>query len=188
IGCGTAPDQLACLRSKTPTELLEVIVPDETATSGAAYGPSVDGYVLPNDILDAFKSGKQNNVPLMIGTNKDEGTLFIQDIPLTNEADYESAVRDAFRELGDAVLAKYPLSDYGGSPKAALDALVSDFLFRCPARPTSQLVAASQLKVYVYQFTYITPLMPDLGSFHGLELPFVFNSPSIIAVADKKQI
>ena len=34
----------------------------------------VDGYVVPEDVYLIFAKGKQNRVPVMVGSNSDEGT------------------------------------------------------------------------------------------------------------------
>jgi carboxylesterase type B len=36
----------------------------------------VDGYVVPEHPAQAFAKGRQNDVPLLVGWNADEGTLF----------------------------------------------------------------------------------------------------------------
>src|SRR5262249_18289427 len=54
LGCESASDKAACLRSKTPTELLTGIVPDETGLNGYDYAPNVDGYLLPTTTEEIF--------------------------------------------------------------------------------------------------------------------------------------
>jgi para-nitrobenzyl esterase len=187
LGCDNAADPLACLRSKTPTELLTKAPPEnDTNLSGASYGPNIDGYVLPGNILSILKSGRQNDVPLMIGTNKNEGNVFISST-INSEASYKAAVQEAFGDKADRVLARYPISDYG-SPRAALDALITDTIFLCPARSMTRLIAPRQQKTYVYQFTQNIAILKDLGAFHGLELPFVFNNTFIIPGATQKDL
>jgi para-nitrobenzyl esterase len=36
----------------------------------------VEGYVVPEHPAQAFAKGRQNDVPLLVGWNADEGTLF----------------------------------------------------------------------------------------------------------------
>lgn len=171
LGC---PDG-ACLREATPDELLRAIPPDETLFNfqSYVYGPNVDGYVLPASIASVLAAGEQNDVPLMIGTNKNEAQFFITTIALATEQQYEAAVEARFGENAPAVLARYPVSDYG-SPRAAFEALVTDLIFLTPARTASRLVAPAQPKTYVYQFTHAIKAFENFGAFHGLELPFVF--------------
>lgn len=43
-----------------------------------AFGPVVDGDFLPDYPLDSIRSGRAEGIPLLIGTNRDEATLFDQ--------------------------------------------------------------------------------------------------------------
>lgn len=176
LGCPNGDGALACLRAATPEQLLEALEPDETlfVSGGFVYGPNVDGYVLPSDITTALAERRQNNVPLIVGTNKNEMQTFITDT-IATEAQYEAQVRAVFGELAPAVLARYPVSDYS-SPFAAFEALTTDAIFLCPTRTASRLVAPAQPKTFVYQFTHTLSFLPGYGAFHGLELPYVFGN------------
>ena len=61
------PDTLKVLRAMPPQELLKA---GETETVRTI----VDGWVLPQDVATTFAQGKQNDVPLIVGYNADEGT------------------------------------------------------------------------------------------------------------------
>ncbi|MEW6737509.1 MAG: carboxylesterase/lipase family protein [Acidobacteriota bacterium] len=175
LGCETSNDTAACLRSKTPAELLSAIRPDETGRSGILYGPIVDGYAIPVSTQATLKNGQQNNTPLIIGTNKNEASTFILNLPLESEAQYKLVLQFLFPEKANQILEKYPVSDYG-SPRAALEAFFTDLSFLCTAREASRLIAPNQSNIYVYQFTHSLKALKQLGAFHGLELPFVFNN------------
>ncbi len=43
----------------------------------------MDGWFLPEDVATIFAEHKQNDVPLLVGSNKDEGTFFLR--PTTAE-------------------------------------------------------------------------------------------------------
>lgn len=187
LGC-SGESELACLRAATPEELLRAIPPDETLVDfhSYVYGPNVDGYVLPESITATLAAHRQNDVPTMIGTNKNEAQLFITSIPLATEQQYQSAVATVFGPLAADVLARYPASDYD-SPRAAFEALATDAIFLCPARAASRLVAPVQPKTFVYQFTHTLKFLPSVGAFHGLELPFVFGNFERFPVAATKK-
>ncbi|MFX8813241.1 hypothetical protein ABTM61_20140, partial [Acinetobacter baumannii] len=71
-----------------------------------AYGAVLDHYFLSQGPGDAIKSGHYNAVPVISGTNHDEGTLFVAlaydlfvpPLPLTNEV-YASAVGQAIKQF-----------------------------------------------------------------------------------------
>lgn len=179
LGC-TGQDVAACLRSKTPEQLI--------AASGAAldllhphvgFGPTVDGDVLPAAPRQLLAEGKYAQVPLLLGTNRDEGTLFTMKAKVDSAAQYEAAVRVRSPEHGDELLRIYPVKDFT-SPRDAFNHLMRDALFLCPARRLARTVVEHGQPVYTYQFTYepksFFGLFAHLGSFHAAELPFVFGA------------
>jgi para-nitrobenzyl esterase len=186
INCLSAGDPIACMRRKTIREVMDTLRPPPPIANGCRnppcpeYGPNLDGYVLPGNPLQVMLDGRHNNVPTMIGTNKDEGTIFTVLLPLFTASQYESVVREFAPQIADQVLARYPVSDYGG-PRNAFNALYTDLLFICPARLGTRALAMHQPNVYVYHFTHeLDPRLYNyLGAFHALELNFVFNTFSL---------
>ncbi|HEX8825031.1 MAG TPA: carboxylesterase/lipase family protein [Archangium sp.] len=179
LGC-TGEEVATCLRTKTPEELL--------AASGAAldllkphvvFGPIVDGDVLPVAPRQLLTEGRYAKVPLLLGTNKDEGTLFTLKAKLDTPEQYEEAMRVRAPEHAEALLRVYPVKDFA-SPKAAYNHMLRDALFICPARRLARTVAEHGQPVYAYHFTYepksFFGLLNNLGAFHAAELPFVFGA------------
>ncbi len=181
IGCAEAPDVLACLRAKTAQEILNTL-PGEAGILSTAekWDFTVDGYVLPESPGRALESGNFNTVPLIAGTTGNEASLFTGKLNITTPAQYEAFVRAFFGENADQVLALYPVTDYP-TPKAALDALISDISFVCPTRRFTRAVAKYQPKTFLYHFTYVTRVgtQSGLGAFHGSEIPFVFGNSAM---------
>jgi para-nitrobenzyl esterase len=67
---------LSALRAKTWQEILAA------ATAAAVTANlSVDGWVLPQTVNEAFAAGKQSDVPLIVGANEGEPGEFMQSIP-----------------------------------------------------------------------------------------------------------
>ena len=64
---GIGAKSLAELRAKPAAEVLN---------AGGRTGPVIDGWFLPDDPANIYAQGKQNDVPLLLGSNKDEGTFF----------------------------------------------------------------------------------------------------------------
>lgn len=71
-GCDGAYDTLECLRQVPFEELNSAIV---NHTSGG-FGPMVDGEFLTDYPSVLLKDGKFVKIPMLAGTNSDEGTLF----------------------------------------------------------------------------------------------------------------
>ena len=191
-GCEGRGDLLACLRSKKPEEILQALPNDPAFVFGEEeYGywmPVVDGRVLTDSISNTFSSGQFNRVPVINGSNGDEGSLLVMFSheyrfkPLV-AADYEKRIHYLVGDnntVTDKLLARYPLDKFP-DPGAALSELFGDGFMSCNVQKTSELLA-QWTPVYAYTFTYpdakfILPERRKLGAFHGAELQFVFHGP-----------
>ncbi|MGB7739906.1 MAG: carboxylesterase family protein, partial [Steroidobacteraceae bacterium] len=178
VGCSTAADIPACLRSKTPAELLAALPPEVSVVgSQAPYQPNVDGTLLPTAPLDAIRIGQHNRVPVVIGTNADETG---RDVPLTfNEAQYQLVLASTFPNpvVRTQVENLYSSAKFGSARRAYV-ALTSDLKFICPSRSIARALADSQTEpVYRYFFTEVpdAPASSVYGAVHGLELLYVFG-------------
>lgn len=83
VGCYTASDQLACLRGLDQDKLF-------AASPSQVWNPLIDGDFLTGYPSTLIRDGKYNAIPLLTGTNTDEGTSFGPSGPNT-EADLFNA-------------------------------------------------------------------------------------------------
>lgn len=178
LGCDKEKDELAALRSRTPQELMEASSGNNLFLSpinlGINLGPNIDGYVLPEDPLKVFLQGRQSAVPLLVGINANEGTVFAPEI---NLAQYRLMLNFVYRDFADEVLALFP----GSTPqeiKLALDKLITQMGFAASARFTAACMEKVGAPAYLYQFVRTTndPRIRMLGSFHSLEIAYVFGN------------
>jgi para-nitrobenzyl esterase len=153
--------------------------------------PTVDGTFLPTDPLAAVAAGASSGIDLVIGTNRDELTLF----GLGNPALFAMDENGLERWVANSVPGIPPLEVIGAYREARLArgervdvndvwvAAGTDIVFRWPSL---QLAAAHQSnggKTYVYLFDWESPAFDGLlGSTHGLELPFVFGAVQVPVV------
>jgi len=167
LGC----TDLACVRGKTPNEVLAKASGGGIGSTELGFAPVIDGVVVPS-----APQKLAAEVPVLVGANADEATAFTTTIMLTTAADYEAYVRATNPALGDELLKIYPASAFP-SPKAAYNALLGDALFVCPARAAAKLNSA-KAPTYLYHFTHVTEVgrLYNLGSFHASELWFVFGN------------
>jgi para-nitrobenzyl esterase len=151
--------------------------------------PTVDGGLLVDLPEQEVAAGAVTEVPLMIGTNRDEAAFFAIGVPQINHLDEAGLVRWVERATlsqGDApaVIAAYRAIRTGrGEPAQPPDlwsAIASDVIFRLPSvrlADSHAAAAAPGVGTYVYLFTWETPALGGvLGSCHGLEMPFVFGT------------
>ncbi len=213
LGCTDVSTALACLRSKTPTDLLDAFSGGTTLPGGlffqGQYSAPADGGVAVGsqtwspvvDMVDiATPVGTLGSgfpkTPLLLGTNANEGAIFTSPLPfngmpVTSDADYQAAVTRTFTARAPQILAQYPSSSFT-SPNDALNAVATDSFFTCPARRLARAAAAAGSGVYLYVFAH-APEMPteaNLGAYHSAELPYVFGLDTGLATtqADEKPL
>ncbi len=179
LGCAGADDTAACLRA----------VPVETIlNSGLVAGPILDGATVPRQPREAFAAGEFNRVPVVIGTNSDEGTYFLSVAAIAagrapTSADYANTIQANFgAAAAPAIGAAYPLDEYP-SPGQALSAIQTDSFFACPTEAVRRSLAR-YVPTYGYEFAKQDPVenfpLPRgpgiaLGASHTTELAYVFG-------------
>jgi len=136
------------------------------------FQPVVEPDTLPLEPLQAVQAGSAASVPLLIGTNLDEGALFFRpNSPLIKEEHLVHAVAamTGIQNAG-AFTKQYPYTIDGHAQ------IMTDLYFW---RSAVQFAAAhsGQAPVWMYRFDWTLPEHPVLGkAMHALEIPFVFNT------------
>ncbi|MGA1837684.1 carboxylesterase/lipase family protein [Herbiconiux sp. 11R-BC] len=180
-GVESTSDDIAgrVLADAAASELVEACVALTLRTPDAHPGtivlsPVIDGDFLPERPLDAFKEGRAHPVPLLIGTNDREGSLFTGrlDILATTPkriraifARTKKGARKAIKAEYPGLPAKRPAADFGG-----------DYAFWYPTVKVAERHSRYQ-PVHFYRFD-IAPRLVRLAGFdatHGLELYAVFD-------------
>ncbi|NUO47323.1 MAG: carboxylesterase family protein [Polyangiaceae bacterium] len=183
LGCDGA-DPIGCMRGKTAEEILMAQPVGATEiTSPNGWGTHVDGLNLPGQPSALLAAGDVADVPVMLGSNANEGSLFFAFADVVpDEAAYLALAEAAFPGNGAAVVAQYPSATYG-SPEAAAAAAVGDAAFVCSARRMARWLSAAGTPTFLYHFTHAPTetIVPDLGAFHSAEIAYVFGVPQLIA-------
>ncbi len=176
LGCDGA-NPITCMRGKTAQQVVEA-VPVTPFDLAHAWAPNIDGLNLPSAPAQLFANGAIANVPVLLGTNDDEGTLFLAiGNTVVDDATYLAFVDQFFPGKGSQVVAHYPSANFA-SPKEAAEEAIADAGFVCPARATARAIAKTGHPTFLYHFTHApAALLPALGSYHSSELPFVFDNP-----------
>jgi len=154
--------------------------------SRGALRPVVDGASLPVAPMAAVRDGIARDIPLMVGTARDEQKLYVApDREPLDDAQLERQVRATIpRRAADRVeevVATYRSSrGERGLPAGNLDlvdALVTASRFRLPALRLAEAQQAHQPATFVYQVDWESPARRGtLGACHGIEIPFVFGT------------
>jgi len=172
-----APD-LAALRAKTPEELIAAAHPRVGFLGkGTPYGPTVDGYVLPDLPMKILLQSEQQHVPILLGTNADEGSLFASQMPVRKALGYNRMVRWLFPEDAEDILRLFPVPT-GADPRPTLFRLVTVSAFVQPARELARLHSRTGAPAFLYHFTRVAPgaRISGMGATHGIEIAYIFGT------------
>jgi para-nitrobenzyl esterase len=145
------------------------------------FNPVIDGKLFPGGPFAPTAPAVSAHVPLVIGTNKDEMTLFLGHLPWVREATFDNLVGAMTPYLGTRaadVIATYRKAQ----PDMTADRIGLMIVGDLGVRSLSLTIAERKLAqkaadVFVYLFAWETPVLNGrLRSCHTLEIPFVFNT------------
>jgi para-nitrobenzyl esterase len=139
------------------------------------FAPLVGDDVLPQAPLEAIAAGSAKEIPLIIGTNRDEATLFVASVPPvmpTTPKRLDTWFRRKASHAKSRILAAYP----GFPERRVLLGVVRDAIFTMPSVRMAEL-QAEHAPVWMYRFDWTSPVLRQLGmgATHASELPFVFD-------------
>jgi para-nitrobenzyl esterase len=154
------------------------------------FGPVYDGELLPEDPYASIAAGSTRGIPLLHGTTADEYHYWLL------------YFRDLMQQRPRASLGRL-LTEAIGVPEAALPALLEllgeldpeatelERYLRAATLeyfrwPHARLAEAQRrhAPTWLYRFDWSNPAQPELGAYHGLELPFVFYNLSDEGLGD----
>jgi para-nitrobenzyl esterase len=147
----------------------------------SGFVPSLNPVDLPRGPFAPHAPAMSAHVPLIIGTNKDEATLFMsagKDFISRTDADFEAAVKKAYpteaERVAAAVRKAYP--DY--SPPYLIAALTTAQWFWLNSVVLAERkVAQNAAPVYMYRMDWGSPIHGGLlKAAHAMELSFVFGT------------
>lgn len=196
-GCADPDTAADCLRALPVDKVRKPVwyfdIGGETLT-----GPVTGSDVLPVDPVTAFRQGRVTGVPVLIGTTRDEFTLFaamryLRDGVRFTAADYPALLAEVFGADAAAVQEHYPLHVFG-SAAVAYSAAVTDSAFSCVTDRMARDLAGGA-PVYAYQFNDREAPAPasmrslpfPVGASHSLDLAYLFTVDGAAAPFDTAQ-
>lgn len=173
---------VADLRSRPAEELLAAVV-----KSPITYGFGVvDGYVVPEHPAAIYAKGANNDVPLLVGVNADEGSLFAVRMKVPADASaFSGFLQGLFKGSAEKALSLYAPGASPESTKASFVALMGDAIISYGSWAWAESTAGrARAPVYRYQFTRRPPGAPEFslyplaapGVYHFAEINYVFNN------------
>jgi len=139
----------------------------------------LDGYVLPSEPYEVFRTARQHPMPVLLGWNADEGTSFF-DGRTIRAATFVADLQRDFGVLPAPLLAAYPATT-DAQARASRAKLERDLRFGYDMWTWARLQSKSgKGKAFLYHFTQVPPYpagsrFAERGAAHGVELRYVFG-------------
>ncbi|CAI9585630.1 unnamed protein product [Staurois parvus] len=186
-----------CLRQKSAKELVEQDI--QPARYHVAFGPVIDGDVIPDDPEILMEQGEFLNYDIMLGVNQGEGLKFVENVVDAEDgvsgSDFDYSVsnfvdnlygypegKDTLRETIKFMYTDWADRDNPETRRKTLVALFTDHQWVEPSVVTADLHARYGSPTYFYAFYHhcqslMKPAWSDAA--HGDELPYVFGVPMV---------
>ena len=178
LGCDKAEDILAAMRAKSAQEIVAAADCNTSVfEEGLFFAPVFDGWVLPKNPLTAYSGGRQHDVPIIVGSTLNEGTLYLADEKDLSVEKYKSFLKARFADNFGKAFEMFPA--YKAEDVArAIDHFLTVAANAQPARLVAQSMERKKSKAYLYQFTRLpdTAMARKLKVHHGVELAYVFGN------------
>jgi para-nitrobenzyl esterase len=147
---------------------------------GEAYhfSPDIDGYFLPEPPSAIVAAGRQNDVPLLAGWNRDEGSLPPDDKKQSTAAELKSTAEEEFGSRAAEFLKLYRGSSNAEAARSLQDFLGDQFMGYSTWKWLDGERKSGKQAVYRYRFDLSLPSAntPEgLGAYHSAEIEYVFG-------------
>ncbi len=184
---GEGADAAAALRAAGPEAVLE---------AGRGTGVVVDGWVLPDLPGAIFAAGRQNDVPVIVGSLSDEGATLYAGMAAPPRDEFVAGLRERYGDRADALLDAYA-GEIASSTRTAGQAIQADRSFTWQMRAWARAHADAN-DVYLYFFSHAPPVfrlyLPDRpaldfpgglrggGAYHSGDLAYAFDNVGLVGV------
>lgn len=169
---------LAALRALPAREVLartSLLTPAVRGlTTPRVLRPIRDGWLLREDERSAFHAGRFTSMPLLVGSNVDEGTVLTRAWPVDDLAAWRRLVDANFGSAAAEAAALYP-AHADAQARPAVAAMFADTQFNYGTRLLARSMAAREARTWKYLFTRRRPGQQD-GPHHGDEVGHVFGT------------
>ena len=141
--------------------------------------PIVAPPVLPASPYEVFAAGRQNDVPVLVGSNEEEARS-LADLKGVTAANFAAELKKTWGPLPPSIIAAYPYKTDGEAKQARAD-LERDLRFGWDMWAWARLQAATgKGRVFYYHFTQKPPfpkgsVYEGWGASHFAELWYVFD-------------
>jgi len=178
---------LAAMRAASTQDVLDAY----SRLGGRAYGiggAKVDGWVFPEDVHTTFSSARQHDVPVLLGSNADEGPALYQRWVPKDSAGYDEYVETTYGEFADEFLELWPNGD--------ADVVWNSYLksrgqvsVAWTMTTWARLMETVSSKAWLYHFSHVPPI-PDAEiyrAYHAGEIIYVFDNLHLASFTEVRE-
>ena len=159
-------DVLAKLRAMPADEILENLK--------QRWPVATDGWVFPKDPHQIYAEGEQHDIPVIVGTNRDEGTMFTPAKPFGGTLEnFEAVMVERYGDHGEKVAGYYAPESNEKLWKVGVQQ-ITDTWFIQPSREFARAMDRQHTPVWMYHFT--KPVWGWMGAAHAAEIGYVFGN------------
>jgi len=177
VGSSYGVTSLAELRALPADRVLEATLTKQ-AGGGISFSPDVDGYFLPKPVPKLFAEGKQNDVPVLAGWNRDEGNFAGLGPEKPTAAGAKAAADKEFGARAAEFLKLYPAHSDAEALRSIEDFSGDQFIAFSTWKWMEAQKKTGKQVVYRYRFDLSLPAAdrPEgLGAYHSAEIEYVFG-------------
>ena len=180
-GLGLSKADVHKLQDIDAATLIKAASAAEQPRARQTLAPVVDGRSLPVQPFSPTAPAISRDIPLIIGTNKDEGTLFLSADPVFGTMTEDQA-RAHFTAMlgprGEPALQVYKQMRPHDPPTYWVTALMTDLMMRVDSiRLAERKAGQGGAPVFMYRLDWETPVLGGaLRSPHGVDVPLVFDT------------
>ena len=180
-----------------PADKLRAVQQQLSGGGPMMIGPVVDGQLIPTHPYDPVAPAISANVPMIVGTNKDESIMFLQRGDLAafslDEATLRERLKARFKENAGRVLEVHRRGRPNASPSDLFVAITTgQWMWHTAIVMAERKAALQAAPVFMYQFAYESevPVAPGVPypqkAAHAMEMAFKFDHPETIAEAGQR--
>lgn len=158
---------LAGLRDLSSADLMAAV---DQHLPNISYSSAIGGHALPRSPGAVFAAGEATQIPLLIGTNANEGLMYLAP---------EQTVASTIAELGleaDSTVITQQLGEASSAVK--MDRLSTGPNMRCPSYEMATGISKQGPSAWVYHFDRVRDgaHWQSVGAYHGAEIPYIFDT------------
>jgi para-nitrobenzyl esterase len=185
---------LVALSADAVREAVDVLAQEAELASDWLFGPVFDGELLPEDPYASIAAGGARGIPLLHGTTADEYRYWLlyfgERMRRQPRASLGRLLTEAIGVPEGVLPALLELLEEVGPGGDEFERYVRAATLEYFRWPHARLAEAQgrHAPTWLYRFAWSNPARPELGAYHGLELPFVFHNLSDEGLVDAPEV